>query len=246
MRRIAFGAIVLLCVAGGRAHAQKQQWTDIVYVPGRWQAGRIVPPAGADTLALVMRVDYFVAAPRWRAEIRRSADGVNFGEPVILLGEGQQALVVTQLGTTPFEQHALARDSLIRAVNVFSVNGTRMGPPNGPIVERSKGGGVLRVAFRRSIRTPAFADDNLNPRNQTAGRQLLSKGLVTVGDQRSAAVVATAGARGVDKIKTPKGEVTVKPDSIAVLRMERFGVGAARLEEFLRAGGLGPYKAGAS
>jgi hypothetical protein len=35
--------------------------------------------------------------------------------------------------------------------------------------------------------------------------------------------------------------VPVTPDSLAVLRMERYVVGAMTLEEFLRQGALGPY-----
>ena len=56
-------------------------------------------------------------------------------------------------------------------------------------------------------------------------------------------MVATAGARGVDRVSTPRGEVPVRPDSMAIVRMERFAVGAMRLEDFLRLGGLGPYRA---
>jgi hypothetical protein len=82
----------------------------------------------------------------------------------------------------------------------------------------------------------------LNPRNQTAGRQLIAGRLTAVGDQRSASVVATAGARGVDRVRTPRGEVAVTPDTMAVRRMEQLAVGAMRLEDFLRQGGLGPYR----
>jgi hypothetical protein len=35
----------------------------------------------------------------------------------------------------------------------------------------------------------------------------------------------------------------VTPDTAAVTRMDRFSVGTVALEEFLRAGGLGPYAA---
>ena len=69
--------------APGRAVAQRAQWTDVVYVPGRWSAGHIV--AQADSLALMMRVDYFSAPPKWRAEIRRTTDGQTLGSPEILV-----------------------------------------------------------------------------------------------------------------------------------------------------------------
>ena len=56
-------------------------------------------------------------------------------------------------------------------------------------------------------------------------------------------MVATAGARGVDRVKTPGGDVPVRPDTVAIARMERVNVGSVALEEFMRAGGLGPYAA---
>ena len=227
-------ALTLLCAAD--AAAQKLQWTDMIYVPGRWQAGKVVAPAGKDTLALVMRVDYFARKPRWRAEIRRTLDGASFGEPTIVLGDKQKALVVTPLGTTPLAQHALGKDPLILGAVVFDAQGNRTGTANG--AQRD----ATRVAFRRTARTPMFNDADLDPAKQTAGRQIISKSLASVGNQRSASVVATAGARGVDKVRTPKGEIEVTPDSIAVFRMERTNVGAMKLEEFLRAGRLGPYK----
>lgn len=218
----------------------------MVYVPGRWQGGRIVAPAGRDTLALVMRVDYFANAPRWRAELRKSGDGVDFGEPVILVGEKQKASVLTAVGATALEQHVLGRDTLIRSAVIFDANGKRTGAAQGAIVERDASGAVTRVAFRRPVRAPSFNDDALRPRNSSAGRQLISANLASVGDQRSAAVVATAGARGVGRVRTARGEIEVTPDSVAVFRMERFEVGSMKLEEFLRAGGLGAYrKAGA-
>jgi hypothetical protein len=198
-----------------------------------------------DTLALVMRVDYFANPPRWRAEIRRSSDGQTFGEPDVVLGGGNAAAasVVTRLGATPLDRHALGRDSLIRAVAaVMGPTGRRQGAANGRLAERRADGSVFRVAFRRTARTAAFDDRLLDPRNTSAGAQLISSRLTSVGDQRSAGVVATAGARGVDRVRTPGGEVPVTPDTMAVVRMERFAVGAMRLEDFMRLGGLGPYQ----
>ncbi len=226
-------------VAPGRVLAQRAQWTDVVYVPGRWAAGRIVPQA--DSLALVMRVDYFSAPPKWRAEIRRTSDGQTMGAPQILVGSGDQAVVVTQVGTTPLDQHALGRDPLVRALVVFDPAGRRKGVANGRIAERAADGKVARVVYRRAVRNPDFDTRMLDPGNRAGGRTLLASGIAAVGDQRSASVVATAGARGVDRVKTPGGDVPVRPDTMAVVRMEHLAVGSVALEEFLRAGGLGPY-----
>jgi|GEM_PF-4579013 len=238
------GALVLAALAPA-AEAQKAQWSDAVYVPGRWTAGRFVAAptsnGNTDALALVMRVDYFTKAPRLRMEVRRSADGQTFGAPQVLLGNGADVQVVTAVGATPLARHALNNDTLVRAALAAASGGRLQGAANGRLVERLGDGSVGRVVFRRSVRSPAFEDAMLDPRNASAGRQFLSRSIASVGDQRSTAVVATAGARGVDRIQTPHGSVPVTPDSLAITRMEAFPVSAMTLEEFLRQGALGPY-----
>ena len=235
------GLALLAAAVPGRAAAQQAQWTDVVYVPGFWSAGRIAPRP--DSLALLMRVAYFSAPPQWRAEIQRTADGRTFGSPEILVGSGTQAVVVTALGTTPLEQHALGKDPLVRVLVVFDQGGRRKGPAEGRITDRSADGAVARVVYRRAVRSPDFDTRLLDPGNRAGGRTLMASTISRVGDQRSASVVATAGARGVDRVKTPGGEVAVAPDAAAVARMERYAVGQVALEAFMRAGGLGPYAA---
>ncbi|HVO35666.1 MAG TPA: hypothetical protein VMT21_08890 [Gemmatimonadales bacterium] len=245
-RRIALAALLAAGTAAA-AEAQRAEWTDVVYVPGRWAGGKLVSRKTADpltdSLALVMRVDYFSAPPKWRAEIRRTADGQTMGSPDILIGEGTRAVVVTALGATPLEQHVLGQDPLVRAAVVFDRNGRAPGPAAGRLVERAPDGSVGRVLFRRSVKNPSFADALLDPGARSGGRNLLASGIAAVGDQRQASVVATAGARGVDRVKTPGGDVPVTPDSVAIRRMEAFKVGAVSLEDFMRTGGLGPYAA---
>lgn len=236
---------LLLAALVPAVRAQKSLWQDAVYVPGRWQAGRIAPlrttnPA-TDTLALVMRVDYFAKPPRWRAEIRRTTDGQTFGDPQVLIGNNADVQVVTALGATPLARHALNGDAYVRAAIAVLSGGRLQGAANGRVVERAADGSVARVVFRRSQRAASFQDAMLDPRNSSAGSQWIGRQIASVGDQRSTAVVATAGARGVDRIQTPRGSVPVTPDSFAIQRMERFAVSAMALEEFLRTGGLGPY-----
>lgn len=238
------GLVLLLLGVAAPLRAQKTRWTDAVYATGRWDAGRLAPPAGADSLALLMRAEVFSHPPRWRAEISRTANGTTFGEPVVLLGDRASVLVVTPLGATPLAQHELARDPLIAlAAAAFTPQGTRRDAPSGRIAVRDAAG-TARVVFRRPARIADFSDDMLNPRNRSAGRRLLASNLERVGDQRNAEVVATAGARGVDRVRTPGGEVAVTPDTLAVLAMERRSVDGLVLENFLRTGGLGPYRAG--
>jgi len=181
-RAFAAATLLVTALAPGRLAAQRSQWTDAVYVTGRWQAGRLVRAAtrstATDSLALVMRVDYFSNPPRWRAEIRRSADGRTFGAPDIIIGSGGSAQVVTQLGATPFEQHALARDTLVRAaVAVMGAAGRRQGAASGRIAETLPSGVVGRVVFRRSQRAATFSDDLLNPGGAAGGRALLASGI---------------------------------------------------------------------
>jgi len=237
--RLAPALAILAAATPRRAPAQRAQWTDVVYVPGYWSGGRIVTQP--DSLALVMRVDYFSAPPRWRAEIRRTSDGQNLAAPEILVGSGDQGVVVTQLGTTPLDQHVLGHDPLVRALVVFDRAGQRQGPAGGRITDRTPDGKVVRVVFRRATRNPSFDTALLDPGNRAGGRTLLASGITAVGDQRSASVVATAGARGVDRVKTPGGDVPVPPDTAAISRIERYSVGSVALEAFLRTGGLGPY-----
>ena len=242
---LATGIVVALAPPAALAQ-QQSQWSDAVYVPGRWQAGRLVTVrttnAATDSLALVMRVDYFAKAPRWRAEVRRTSDGQAFGDPQVLLGNGADVQVVTALGATPLARHALNTDTLVRAaIAVLDPSGRLRGAANGRVVERTADGAVGRVVFRRAQRSPSFDEAMLDARNTAAGRNFLARGIASVGDQRGTAVVATAGARGVDRVQTPRGEVAVRPDSLAIKRMEQFTVGAMSLEEFLRQGKLGPY-----
>ena len=173
--------------------------------------------------------------------MRRTTDGQTFGDPQVLLGNGADVQVVTPLGATPLARHALNNDTLVLAAVAVAGGGRLQGVANGRVVERAADGSVGRVVFRRSVRSPAFDEAMLDPRNTSAGRQFLARGIASVGDQRSTAVVATAGARGVDRVQTPNGSVPVRPDSLAIRRMEAFAVGAMTLEEFLRQGGLGPY-----
>jgi hypothetical protein len=242
-RRLALAALLVAGTAAA-AEAQKLQWTDVVYVPGRWVAGKLVSRPSAnpqtDSLALVMQVDYFSAPPKWRAEIRRTSDGQTMGAPDVLIGQGNKAVVVTALGATPLEQHVLGQDPLVRAAVVFDANGRAAGQA-GRMVERGQGGTVLRVVFRRSVRSASFSDAILDPGAKSGGRNLLASGISAVGDQRQSSVVATAGARGVDRVQTPAGSVPVTPDSAAIRRIDAFAVGAVALEDFMRTGGLGPY-----
>ena len=243
--RLALAALLAAGTAAA-AEAQKAQWTDVVYVPGRWAGGKLVSrkttDPRTDSLALVMRVDYFSAPPKWRAEIRRTADGQTMGNPDILdrrrdacrRGDGARRDAAGAARARPGSAGP-------RGHGVRPERSGAAGRRPGDWWSAPQDGSVGRVVFRRSVKNPSFADALLDPGARSGGRNLLASGIAAVGDQRQASVVATAGARGVDRVKTPGGDVPVTPDSVAIRRMEAFVVGAVSLEDFMRTGGLGPY-----
>ncbi len=175
-RRAAGAAVVLLALAAGSLRAQQTQWSDAVYLPGKWVNGRVTQSAAwADSLALVARIDYFLHAPKWRAEIRRSTNGQTFADqPDVIINDGSRVVVVTQVGSAPFAEHALARDPVATAaVAVLDPQGRRRGAASGRITERATGGAVARVVFRRAVRG-SFDEALLNP-GGSAGRGLLGE-----------------------------------------------------------------------
>ena len=86
----------------------------------------------------------------------------------------------------------------------------------------------LHGAVRKAMKQSGFV----------AGRSLLRLGMHAIGGERDQEVVASAGARGVATVRTPAGEITVMPDTAAILRMQRGAIGIVTLDRFLREGGI--------
>jgi adenylate cyclase len=243
----ALALAALLALAPEGAAAQEARWTDQVYEPGRWQGASVVPwsttNARTDTLALVARVEEYSKPPRWRAEVQRVDASGRWGEPVVLVAEGARVRVVTGVGATPLERHAAAADPLVQAVVArFDAEGRPRQPSAAArLVERAADRRIARVIVRRPALDPEFSDDLLA---MSRGRRGLSgfvrQATSRIGSNRSAQATATAGARGVVKVRTPDGEITVNPDTAAVRILEQRPVDALAVDRFVHEGSLGP------
>ncbi|MFW6080024.1 MAG: adenylate/guanylate cyclase domain-containing protein, partial [Gemmatimonadota bacterium] len=225
----------------------KARWVDWVYRPGRWDGARLVPfttsnPA-TDTLAVTAKLDGYSLPPRWRVEVRRIEEGRTLGEPVVLVGEGGDVWVRSGLGVVPLAEHAAADDSLVLAILTrFDERGrpTARGPDR--LVDRGADGRVRRVLFRQPLARTDFEASLLETGGgRVAGRNVLRLSMEAVGGARDEEVVASAGARGVARVRTIDGEIEVMPDTAAIVRMQSDGVGIVELDRFLREAGLGPY-----
>ena len=242
-------ALVLLAlVAGALAGASpaaaqtpaKARWSDWVYRPGRWVAGRLQPASttnqATDSLALVARVEAYSQPPRWRLELARTTDGTALAAPIVIIGGGAEPVVLTEVGSTPLSRHAAGQDSVVRQlVAGFGANGRPARAAPARIVETGAGGRVTFVVLRRAVARADFADNLLSAgAGGRLGRSLGRFGVQSLGGERRTDVVASAGARGVARVRTVDGEIVVQPDTAAVLAMERVTVDLAELDRFLR------------
>ncbi len=236
-------AMALLLAAQPLAAQAKARWSDRIYQPGRWQAGRVVEwattNAATDTLALVAQVEGYAKAPRWRAEVRPVVAGQPTAAPLVLVGDRGRVVVMTGVSATPLAQHRMAQDPLVRAVVArFDPQGNPRARGPARLVER----GADRRVTRVTVRTPAVRaefPDGLLATGRT-GRligAIARAGLAEVGGTRAQAAAPTAGARGV-RVRSGDGMVEVTPDTAAVARMEARRSDPVALDEFLREAGL--------
>ncbi len=232
--------------AAGDVGAQTEaRWTDLVFQPGTYEEAQFVPRAvsvaDSGSLALVAAVDVYSAPPRWRAEVRVVEGGVRLADdPVILLAEGETVQVLTPLGATPLAEHAAGGDPLVRSVaNRFDELGRSRGPESGRIVETGPSGAAGWVLIRRPVARGEFPDSLLATGTASRlGRSLARFGITAAGGERREQVVASAGARGVARVRTVDGEIEVMPDTAAVRAMQGEGIDFLELVRFWRGGGL--------
>ena len=233
-------ALALLCAASDAHAQQRARWTDWVYAPGSWVAGRLVPAAseGSDSLALLAVVETYSAPPRWRAEVRAVEGGRTKPEPLVLVGDGKQIVVLTGLGATPLEKHAAASDPVVRGVVARFANG-RPVQTAARHVERGASGATHVTVRKRAVRAD-FPDELLaSGRAGRFGRNLLRMTVREAAGAREGEVAVSAGARGVTKVRTARGEIEVEPNVAAIVALDAIAIDAVELDEFLRAAGLG-------
>jgi adenylate cyclase len=211
---------------------ERLQWSAWYYRPAS-------PTRNEQTadLALAGRVEIFSRHPQWRAEVQRPAQ-----EEVVLVEDGSGVRVLTRLGATPLARHALAEDPLVRRI-VEELAAPPQRPRHGRTAVRSGEGEVTWVVARQPAADPQVPDRLFSTSaSGMLGRRLVRLGVDAAGGERTSAV-ATAAARGVARVRTAQGEITVQPDSAAVARLDRIHVPLEELDRFLREAGLGPHAA---
>jgi hypothetical protein len=192
--------------------------------------------------------ELYSAPPRWRAEIRRVTGGAQLSEPIVLVGNGAAVRVLTALGSTPFAEHEAAKERVASLVlGLFDPQGRPIEPTRTRLVDRRANGEVEWVTLRTAAARPDVPDRLFATGSAgVLGRRVARLGIHAVGGERSQEVVASAGARGVARVRTVDGEITVQPDTAAVKRLVARDVAVIELDAFMRAGGVGPYGAPAA
>ncbi len=225
--------------------AEKVRWTDWVYQPGTWRNGELVEVQTTDVntaqLALVGKVDVYAIAPRYRAEFRDVASPDSVTPPLVLVVQGDRAVVLTQLGSTALEQHQAADDPLVQAILAHVKDGRPIPPGPTRFAETRDNGQVSFVIVRVPAARAEFSEGLLSTSTMgRLGRSVARLGVNAIGGERDAEVVASAGARGVARVQTADGEIEVMPDTAAILQMQNLGINVVELDQFLRAAGISP------
>jgi hypothetical protein len=207
---------------------------------GAWQETWLVPrsgavAAGAGDTEFGGRVQVRHDEGRERIEIRRVVDG-KLGPPMVVVGDDDGYWLVTRVGAVPFAGSDPARDPFVGLVLA--------GPPGAAPPHRTvpATGGIAAVVLRHPL--PAdFDDDAFAIRRTALSGDRIAGGLSSFSAAGDAEVVASAGARGVEQVRTANGTVAVTPDSAAVAWMETQAPSAVDAETFKLESGLAPYDA---
>jgi adenylate cyclase len=229
-------AALALCALAGAAPAEAQtaapvraRWSDWVYRPN--PASR-----GADSLVLLARAEAYSLPPRWRLEITRMSGGQPTAPPLVVIKDGAQPLVLTELGSSALAEHAAWQDAAVRQlVEGFAADGRPLRPGAGRTERRGATGAVELVVIRRPAARAEFADNLLSAGSVgRLGRSLGRLGIQAIGGERRTDVVASAGARGVARVRTPSGELVINPDTAAIRSLDALELDLLELDEFIR------------
>ena len=182
------------------------------------------------------RATFYQDGPRERIEVRPVRDGA-LEEPVVVVSNGRSYHLVTKVGSTPLAESAPAADPLLRLV----LAGPPGEAPQHRTVALPEGGEAVVL---RSVLDPDFdAGQAFRLRLPQVGGGLLKTGLSQFSAAQNTQLTASAGARGVDQVRTADGSISVTPDPEAVRRMEAQTVSEVELEGFKLEAGLAPYDA---
>ncbi|MGH7571500.1 MAG: hypothetical protein ACREMK_06620 [Gemmatimonadota bacterium] len=180
------------------------------------------------------RATFYQDGPRERIEIRGVEDGT-LEDPIVVVSNGRSYHLVTRVGSTPLVESAPADDPLLRLVLA--------GPPGDAPQHRTvpvPGGGQATV-LRNAIEPDFDSGDAFQLRLPQVGGGLLKSGLSQFSAAQNTQLTASAGARGVDQIRTANGSISVTPDPDAVRWMDAQAVSEVELEGFKLEVGLAPY-----
>lgn len=180
------------------------------------------------------RVHVYQQAPKERLEIHRVVDG-EFADPVVVVLDGNRYLLVTPVGASPFLESDPSRDPLVRMILA--------GPPASAPPHRTipADGGFAAVVLRHG-EARTFDSKKAFAIELPRGGAGLMSGLSSFSAAGDTEVVASAGARGVDRVRTATGTISVVPDEEAVEWMESTtAVPVAELERFRWEARLAPY-----
>jgi hypothetical protein len=180
------------------------------------------------------RITVYQDGPRERLEIR-PVEGDALGEPIVIVSNGRSYQLVTKVGATPLLESAPAKEPLVRLV----LAGPAGEAPQHRTVSVPSGG--QGVVLRSAVDPDFDSGDAFQLRLPQVGGGLLKSGLSQFSAAQSTQLTASAGARGVDQIRTADGTISVTPDPEAVRRMEAQAVSEVELEGFKLEGGLAPY-----
>jgi len=180
------------------------------------------------------RITVYQDGPRERLEIRR-VEGDALGEPIVIVSNGRSYQLVTKVGATPFVESAPAKEPFVQLV----LAGPAGEAPQHRTVPVPSGGQA--VVLRSAVDPDFDSGDAFQLRLPQVGGGLLKTGLSQFSAAQNTQLTASAGARGVDQIRTADGTISVTPDPEAVRRMEAQAVSEVELEGFKLEGGLAPY-----
>ena len=159
----------------------------------------------------------------------------------VLVGNGEDVVVLTAVGSTPLAQHQAATDSVVSSVVSRFQAGRPLRPEGGRFVDRGANNRVARVVVMQQQERGDFADNLLDARPAGGALGLVGLGVQSLAPGRNQEVVASAGPRGVARVRTVDGEIAVNPDTVAVVNMRRRSANYFDLDAFLRELRLGMY-----
>lgn len=198
----------------------------------------LMPAGGADAPSseFAGRAVFYQDGPRERIEIREVENGA-LGDPIVIVSNGRSYHLVTKVGATPLVESAPADDPLVRLVLA--------GPPGEAPQHRTVPvpAGGQAVVLRSALDPDFDAGNAFQLRLPQVGGGLLKSGLSQFSAAQNTQLTASAGARGVDQIRTAEGSISVTPDPDAVRWMDAQTVSEVELEEFKLEAGLAPYDA---